>query len=76
MTRSGIQLEGVQAIVPALDFVDFQKCSTNGSDSDGLGCDLNCDGLWNDDSSFMAAFKAGTVPGPSGLDCAGTVPCP
>ncbi len=63
-------------LVNGLDFVGFHECSSGSSDPDGLGCDLNCDTLWNDLSSFRAAYEAGTPPGPSGLACAGTVPCP
>ena len=65
-------------LVNGLDFSDFHECVTSGSDPDGLGCDLNCDTLRNesDFSSFLPAYEAGTPPGPSGLACAGTVPCP
>jgi hypothetical protein len=62
-------------LVDGLDFAGFNECSTSGSDPDGLGCDLNCDGLWNDLSLFKPIYEAGTPPGPSGLACAGKVPC-
>ena len=63
-------------LVDGLDFIGFQECSASGGDPDGLGCDLDCDTLSDDLSSFRAAYQAGTLPGPSGLECAGTVPCP
>ena len=63
-------------LVDGLDFIALQACSASGSDPDGVGCDLNCDTLSNDLSTFREAFEAGAVPGPSGLECAGTVPCP
>ena len=38
---------------------------------------MNCDGVVNavDSGKFLGQLSAG-VPGPSGLPCAGTVPCP
>lgn len=44
----------------------------------GVGTDMDCDGtvLGGDFSAFfLPQFSQGT-PGPSGLSCAGTVPCP
>jgi hypothetical protein len=62
---------------------DFLECFLGGSDPTNIGCDLNCDTIINgaDFNSptlpdFLEAFLAGTPPGPSGLPCAGTVPCP
>ena len=60
-----------------LDFVIFEPCFSGGSDPTNAGCDLNCDTLINglDAALFLSNFIAGTPPGPSGLPCAGTVPC-
>jgi hypothetical protein len=43
----------------------------------GSGTDMNCDGIVNalDTARFISGLLMG-VPGPSGLPCAGTVPCP
>jgi hypothetical protein len=48
----------------------------SGIDS-GVGTDMNCDGVVNagDVAPFLSQSSQG-VPGPSGLPCAGTVPCP
>ena len=39
--------------------------------------DMNCDGLLTgaDIAPFIAVLQSGTSPGPSGLPCAGTIPC-
>ena len=41
------------------------------------GTDMDCNGSVNavDFGLFVPQFKAGKA-GPSGLDCAGTIPCP
>lgn len=46
--------------------------------STDLNFDLNCDGAAgpNDLSATLADVLATAVPGPSGLACAGTIPCP
>jgi hypothetical protein len=43
----------------------------------GGGTDMNCDGVVNavDSGLYLGQLGAG-APGPSGLSCAGTVPCP
>lgn len=73
-------VNGADFSSPALP--DFLECFLSGVDAAGIGCDFNCDGAVNgaDFSSpgtpdFLEFFAAGT-PGPSGLPCAGTVPCP
>jgi hypothetical protein len=45
---------------------------------DGVGSDANCDGSvdYADIGPFTALITDTGVPGPSGLDCAGTAPCP
>lgn len=76
-------------LVNGLDFSaagpdnDYLDCFTTNSDPNGIGCDINGDTLTlgNDFSSagpgndFLDSFAIG-APGPSGLLCAGTVPCP
>ena len=65
-------------LVNGLDYSVFLPCFLTGSDPTSAGCDLNCDTLIAglDYSIFLPNFLAGTPPGPSGLACAGTVPCP
>ncbi len=66
------------SLVNGLDFVILRlTCYSAGSDPTNAGCDLNCDTLVNglDTVLFLPHFLAGTPPGPSGLPCAGTVPC-
>jgi hypothetical protein len=63
----------------AVDFSDaplFVADALAGADS-GIGSDLNCDGGldFTDVSLFRAQVEESSEPGPSGLDCAGTVPC-
>lgn len=63
--------------VNASDFnVHFLPDFSSGMDS-GVGTDMDCNGFLNSDFSnfFVPQFQQG-VPGPSGLPCAGTVPCP
>ena len=63
---------------------DFLACFLSGSDPNGIGCDINCDTLINGldfarpgpKNDFLDFFLSGMIPGPSGLACAGTVPCP
>jgi hypothetical protein len=65
-------------IVSPVDFSPtFLADFTAGSDS-GVGTDMNCDGLVTpvDFSPFFLGQFAAGAPGPSGLSCAGTVPCP
>jgi hypothetical protein len=60
------------------DFATFLADFGTGTDS-GVGTDMNCGGIPavspTDFSIFLTQFSAG-APGPSGLACAGTVPCP
>jgi arylsulfatase A-like enzyme len=44
----------------------------------GVGTDMNCDGdvVGDDFDLLFPLFMASSPPGPSGLACAGTVPCP
>jgi hypothetical protein len=64
--------------VDAQDFSSlFFPCFTATVDS-GVGCDMDCDGdvdAQDFSSKFFPQFLQ-TAPGPSGLSCAGTVPCP
>ena len=64
-------------LVNGLDFAVFLPCFLTGTDPGMIGCDLNCDTLVNglDFADFLPHFLAGTFPGPSGLPCAGTIPC-
>ena len=64
-------------ITNGLDSLILRPCYFAGSDPTNAGCDLNCDGLVNglEFPVFFPHFIAGTPPGPSGLPCAGTVPC-
>jgi hypothetical protein len=59
----------------AVDFGLFVPDFKKGADS-GKGTDMDCNGVVNalDFGLFVPNFKAGK-PGPSGLHCAGTVPC-
>ena len=49
----------------------------NSGTNSGIGSDMNCDGVVAsaDIPAFVAQLLQG-FPGPSGLACAGTVPCP
>ncbi len=61
-----------------LDFQVLLPCFLTGMDATNAGCDFNCDTLLGgglDFAIFLPNFIAGTPPGPSGLPCAGTVPC-
>jgi hypothetical protein len=54
-------------------FPDFSVTGTDG----GTGTDMNCDTVVDatDFGYFFPQFSVTGVPGPSGLHCAGTVPC-
>ena len=70
-------VNGLDFNQPGLDN-DFLDCFLNPlGDVNGIGCDFNCDTLVDglDFLTFLPHFIAGTPPGPSGLPCAGTVPC-
>jgi hypothetical protein len=61
------------------DFSDIAPFGADlgaGSDS-GIGSDMNCDGAvdFSDIGPFGVQLGQG-LPGPSGLVCAGTIPCP
>jgi hypothetical protein len=63
--------------VNAIDFgSDFFPDFIAGSDADGDGTDMNCDTVVNalDFALFFAQFGA-SVPGDSGLNCAGQAGC-
>jgi hypothetical protein len=57
------------------DDVDFFSFNCPGGDPIDPICDFNENGIWDfaDPGTFTALF--GSPPGPSGLPCAGTVPC-
>jgi len=59
----------------ATDFGKFVPDFKKTADS-GIGSDMDCNGVVNatDFGKFVTNFKA-TKPGPSGLFCAGTIPC-
>jgi hypothetical protein len=61
--------------VNALDFGKYIPDFKKGIDS-GIGSDMDCNGVNAaiDFGLFVPQFKQGK-PGPSGLHCAGTVPC-
>ena len=65
-------------LLGGFDFGLFLPCFTAGSDPTNKGCDLNCDTLVNglDFQIILPLFIFGPLSGPSGLACAGTVPCP
>ena len=44
----------------------------------GVGTDMDCDGVVNanDVGPFLSQLNGSGVPGPSGLGCAGSPPCP
>jgi len=52
---------------------DFQAATDS-----GVGTDMDCGGTVNstDFSGFFVPQFQAALPGPSGLSCAGTVPCP
>jgi hypothetical protein len=60
------------------DFTTFSNAFKVGVGGDPLA-DFDCDGAVgiSDFTTFSNSFKAvPPVPGPSGLSCAGTIPCP
>jgi hypothetical protein len=67
--------------VDAADLEHFAPDLQSGRDS-GRGTDMNCDGAVDDVdwreflAPRLAAAEPGSRPGPSGLACAGTFPCP
>ncbi|NRA06693.1 MAG: hypothetical protein HRU02_00905, partial [Myxococcales bacterium] len=63
-----------------LFLADFASgAQSNNAAGDPQGTDMNCDGLVDGvdfvDPFFLTQFGLGT-PGPSGIGCAGSVPCP
>jgi len=62
-------------LINSADFNKFLPDFKKGVDS-GIGSDMDCSGGVNsaDFNLFLPTFKAGKA-GPSGLHCAGTVPC-
>lgn len=62
--------------VDGFDVGPFSVDLSAGADS-GIGSDMNCDGVVDgfDVGPLGTQLSAG-VPGPSGLPCAGTSPCP
>lgn len=63
--------------VNAVDSGIYLPSLASGVPDPVAGTDLNCDGTVNavDSGIYLGQLSAG-VPGPSGLPCAGTVPCP
>ena len=64
-------------VVNAVDSGIYLPSLSTGVPDAVTGTDLNCDGVVNavDSGIYLGQLGAG-VPGPSGLSCAGTVPCP
>ncbi len=65
--------------VDAVDFSRYFKRDLRAGVDSGRGTDMNCDGVVSDADfpGFQARFKSTrSQPGPSGLRCAGTIPCP
>lgn len=58
------------------DFTIWKADFATGYDTSGTGTDMDCDGYVfpGDFTLWKATFSAG-APGPSGLYCAGTIPC-
>jgi hypothetical protein len=57
---------------------DLFYADLNGTGYDsGIGSDMDCDGyvLTSDYDIFYSYLNGSGAPGPSGLSCAGTVPC-
>ena len=59
------------------DFAIFSADFQTGYDTSGTGTDMDCDGYVfpSDFAIFSSYFSGSASPGPSGLYCAGTVPC-
>jgi hypothetical protein len=64
--------------VDAVDLSRFLARDWRAGQDSGHGTDMNCDGVVDDDDfpGLRPPFKSTAAPGPSGLRCAGTVPCP
>jgi hypothetical protein len=64
--------------VDAVDLSRFLARDRRAGQDSGHGTDMNCDGVVDDDDfpGLRPPFKSTAAPGPSGLRCAGTVPCP
>ena len=63
-------------VVNASDFGPFSADLAAGIDS-GIGSDMDCNGVVNaTDFGLFAGQLSQGFPGPSGLSCAGTSPCP
>lgn len=64
-------------VTNASDAPPIQADLVSGIDG-GAGTDMNCDGVVNssDATLFLGQLNGAGVPGPSGLPCAGTAPCP
>lgn len=62
----------------AVDSIDRKRWLSDleFGENSGIGTDSDCDGAVHrrDYHAFLARYRAG-IPGPSGLSCAGTVPC-
>lgn len=59
------------------DFAIWDADFTGGGYDSGVGTDMDCDGYVfpGDFALWDAQFLGAGVPGPSGLHCAGSVPC-
>jgi hypothetical protein len=59
------------------DFTTFAADFTGGGYDTGTGTDMDCDGYVfpTDFTLFQSYFTGSASPGPSGLHCAGTIPC-
>lgn len=65
-------------VVDATDFTGFFVPAFTGGTPTATGTDMDCSGVVDATDFtgyFVPQFTAG-APGPSGLSCAGTVPCP
>ena len=59
------------------DFTTFAADFSGGGYDSGVGTDMDCDGYVfpTDFTIFQSYFTGSASPGPSGLHCAGTIPC-
>lgn len=65
-------------VVNSYDFADYFAPDYKAALDSGWGTDMDCGGTVGS-SDFVPLFLPqyqSALPGPSGLDCAGTVPCP
>jgi hypothetical protein len=64
--------------VNSTDFTEYFIPSFIAAADLGFGTDMDCNGQSNssDFSTYFIPQFIGALPGPSGLSCAGTVPCP